>query len=116
MDFFKKYTERPNYPSGWVCGELVCHRSFFETLNLAIPTKQSTQFPQFVVVKSCGSSHSVSLLNEKLSSAIARKLYSERGVRKIGVRREVSLECGRSGSREEASQKGRRGTALMVDQ
>ncbi|KAG5535611.1 hypothetical protein RHGRI_023390 [Rhododendron griersonianum] len=48
----------------WVRGEVV-GRGSFGTVNLAIPRKQSTGFPQFMAVKSCGSSHSASLMTEK---------------------------------------------------
>jgi serine/threonine protein kinase len=48
----------------WVRGEAVGHGSF-GIVNLAIPRKQSTRFPPLMAVKSCGSSHSASLVNEK---------------------------------------------------
>ncbi|KAH7851475.1 hypothetical protein Vadar_012161 [Vaccinium darrowii] len=48
----------------WVRGEEV-GRGSFGTVNLAIPTKQSTWFSQLIAVKSCGSSHFASLMNEK---------------------------------------------------
>lgn len=48
----------------WLRGEVVGWGSF-GTVNLAKPTKQSTRFPQFMAVKSCGSSHSAFLVTEK---------------------------------------------------
>ncbi|XP_052205462.1 mitogen-activated protein kinase kinase kinase 20-like [Diospyros lotus] len=48
----------------WVRGDVVGHGSF-GTVNLAIPRKRSHEVPPFMAVKSCGSSHSGLLLNEK---------------------------------------------------
>ncbi|KAE9466830.1 hypothetical protein C3L33_01249, partial [Rhododendron williamsianum] len=48
----------------WVRGEAV-GRGSFGSVNLAKPRKQGTRFPQLMAVKSCGSSHSASLMNEK---------------------------------------------------
>ncbi|XP_073044851.1 mitogen-activated protein kinase kinase kinase 20-like [Primulina eburnea] len=49
----------------WVRGEKLGHGSF-ATVNLGVPTSQSSQFPPLMAVKSCGISHSCSLMNEKL--------------------------------------------------
>ncbi|XP_058228404.1 mitogen-activated protein kinase kinase kinase 20-like [Rhododendron vialii] len=48
----------------WVRGEAV-GRGSFGSVNLAKPRKQGTRFPQLMAVKSCGSSRSASLMNEK---------------------------------------------------
>ncbi|CAL5324647.1 unnamed protein product [Camellia sinensis] len=48
----------------WVRGETIGHGSF-GTVNLAMPKCQSLQIPPLMAVKSCGSSNSASLVNEK---------------------------------------------------
>ncbi|PIM98526.1 MEKK [Handroanthus impetiginosus] len=49
----------------WVRGEKLGHGNF-ATVSLAVPRSQSPLLPPFMAVKSCGASHSPSLLNEKL--------------------------------------------------
>ncbi|KAL3833334.1 hypothetical protein ACJIZ3_008070 [Penstemon smallii] len=49
----------------WIRGEKLGHGSF-ATVNLALAKKQSTQHPPLMAVKTCGISHSSSLVNEKL--------------------------------------------------
>ncbi|PIN25225.1 Serine/threonine protein kinase/TGF-beta stimulated factor [Handroanthus impetiginosus] len=49
----------------WVRGEKLGHGSF-AMVNLAAPRKQSCGLPPLMAVKSCGVSHSSSLVNEKL--------------------------------------------------
>ncbi|XP_059643553.1 mitogen-activated protein kinase kinase kinase 20-like [Cornus florida] len=48
----------------WVRGDTVGHGSF-ATVNLAIPKSQTPQIPPLMAVKSCGLSHSASLMSEK---------------------------------------------------
>ncbi|KAI3452012.1 hypothetical protein Pfo_008677 [Paulownia fortunei] len=48
----------------WVRGEKLGHGSF-ATVNLAVPRSQSPSLPPLMAVKSCGFSHSSSLVNEK---------------------------------------------------
>ncbi|KZV24955.1 hypothetical protein F511_01925 [Dorcoceras hygrometricum] len=49
----------------WVRGEKLGHGSF-ATVNLAVARSQSSHLPPLMAVKSCGISHSSSLMNEKL--------------------------------------------------
>ncbi|KAI3669814.1 hypothetical protein L6452_41234 [Arctium lappa] len=49
----------------WVRGKTIGHGSF-AAVSLAKPTNQSSRFPPLMAVKSCGISHSASLVNERM--------------------------------------------------
>ncbi|KVH92521.1 mitogen-activated protein kinase kinase kinase 17 [Cynara cardunculus var. scolymus] len=52
-------------PMEWVRGKTIGHGSF-AAVSLAKPTNQNSGFPPLMAVKSCGVSHSASLMNERL--------------------------------------------------